>query len=771
MGRLRTLDHIAVMVSDLERSRHFYADLLGLDVKVKVAHGGWAVETMADLPGAAIVEYRTYAPETPGITIDLIEYVSPKSPVGRHAVHHVPSSHICFGVDDLQGLYDRLVTEGVEFVSPPVHWPPDQGSWVVLFLRDPDGNLLELVDLSIGHDVPDGRWALEDDRTDLPGTDYGDPIVRGGSTERGRGRCRRCSEEDDSATSGGEATLRSDRWFKPDTLKAFGHRSRLKQLGLARDEFVGRPVIGILNTWSDITPCHQHFRQRADDVKRGVWSAGGFPLEIPAISLSEPFQKPTTMVYRNLLAIEAEELIRSYPIDGVVLMGGCDKTVPGLVMGALSAALPTIFLPAGPMLRGTWRGQVLGSGTDSWRYWAERRAGAIDRSSWDEIEGRIARSAGHCMTMGTASTMTAAVDALGLTLPGASSIPAVDADHPRMAASCGRRIVQLVREQIRPRDILTTASFENAATTVLALGGSTNAVIHLVAMASRAGCRLSLDRFDELSRATPVIADISPTGRFLMEDFAYAGGLLGLLARIPDLLALGSLTVAGSTLGDEIERAEVFDDEVIRPRDRPVAENRALVVLRGSLAPDGAVIKPHAGDPRLHRHQGPAIVFDDMGELTSRIDDPTLGITEDTVIVLRNAGPVGAGMPEWGMLPLPRALLEKGVRDMVRISDARMSGTSYGTCVLHVAPEAAIGGPLALVHTGDTIRLDVEAGTLDLLVDDRELDARRAAWKPPRSRYDRGYGRLFAEHVEQANTGCDFDFLRAGAPTPEPEIY
>ena len=571
--------------------------------------------------------------------------------------------------------------------------------------------------------------------------------------------------------SPGAVRLRSDRWYGPDTLKAFGHRSRTKQLGFATGEFVGRPVIGILNTWSEITPCHQHFRQRAEDVKRGVWSSGGFPVELPALSLSEPFQKPTTMMYRNLLALEAEELIRSYPLDGVVLMGGCDKTVPGLVMGALSAGLPSIFLPAGPMLRGNWRGRSLGSGTDVWRYWADRQAGLLDDAAWTEIEDGIARSPGHCMTMGTASTMTAAVDALGLTLPGASSIVAVDAGHARMAAGCGRRIVELVREDIRPGTILTPASFENAVVAVLALGGSTNAVIHLVAMAARAGFELSLDRFDELSRATPVIADISPTGRFLMEDFAYAGGLLGLLTRVSDLLSLESLTVSGRTLGTEIATAEVYNDEVIRPRNRPVAGNGALVVLRGSLAPDGAVIKPHAGDPRLLRHEGPAVVFDSMAELSARIDDPSLEITEDSVLVLRNAGPVGAGMPEWGMLPIPRALLAKGVRDMVRISDARMSGTSFGTCVLHVAPEAAVGGPLALVRTGDPIRLDVDARKVDLRVDEGEIAARRAAWVAPPSIYARGYGRLFVDHVGQADTGCDFDFLRAGRPTPEPEIF
>jgi dihydroxy-acid dehydratase len=565
--------------------------------------------------------------------------------------------------------------------------------------------------------------------------------------------------------------LRSDRWYQPDTLRTFTHRSRTKQLGFAADEFVGRPVIAILNTWSDITPCHQHFRERAENVKRGVWSAGGFPLEIPALSLSEPFQKPSTMMYRNLLALETEEIIRSYPIDGAVLMGGCDKTVPGLVMGALSAGVPFVFLPAGPMLRGTWRGRPLGSGTDVWRYWADKRAGRLDDASWTEIEDGIARSAGHCMTMGTASTMTAAVDALGLTLAGASSIPAVDSGHARMAARCGRRVVELVHEGLTPAGFLTPASFDNAVTAVLALGGSTNAVIHLIAMARRAGIELGLDRFDELSRTTPVIADIAPTGRYLMEDFAYSGGLRGLLSRVTDMLALDARTVSGRTLGEELAGAEVYDDEVIRPRDRPVGTSGGLAVLRGSLAPNGAVIKPLAGEERLRSHEGPAVVFDDIADLSERIDGASLDVSENSVLVLRNAGPVAAGMPEWGMLPLPRALLARGVRDMVRISDARMSGTAYGTCVLHVAPEAAVGGPLALVRDGDRIRLNVEARSLDLLVGEEELSRRRADWQPRPPRYVRGYGKLFVQSIGQADVGCDFDFLEAGAPTPEPDIF
>jgi len=567
-------------------------------------------------------------------------------------------------------------------------------------------------------------------------------------------------------------TLRSHRWFGVRDLRSFGHRSRTKQMGFSADDYAGKPVIAILNTWSDANPCHAHFRLRADEVKRGVWQAGGFPLEMPAVSLGETFMKPSTMLYRNLLALEVEELLRANPIDGVILLGGCDKTVPALVMGATTMNLPAIFVPAGPMLRGNWRGQPLASGSDVWKYWAELRAGTIDECAWREIEDGIARTYGTCMTMGTASTMAAAVEALGLTLPGASSIPAADAEHSRMAAAAGRRIVDMVWEDLKPRDLLTIEAFENAVTTVLALGGSTNAIIHLVAMAGRAGATLGLDRFDALSRRTPTMADIRPSGRFLMEDFYYAGGLRALLGRIPDLLHLDSRTVSGGTLGECIGAAEVYDEHVIRPRSEPLAPDGGLAILRGNLAPDGAVIKHGAAEARLHRHTGPAVVFRDYNDLAARIDDPALQVTPDSVLVLQNGGPLGGpGMPEWGMLPIPKKLLAEGVRDMVRISDARMSGTAYGTCVLHVAPESFVGGPLALVRDGDPIELDVPGRRLTLRVGDEELGRRRATWTPPKVIYPRGYGLLYSRHILQADRGCDFDFLQDGAAVPEPEIH
>ena len=566
--------------------------------------------------------------------------------------------------------------------------------------------------------------------------------------------------------------LRSHRWFGPDSLRAFGHRSRIKQMGYSAEDFRGRPVIAILNTWSGIACCHTHFRERAEQVRNGVWSAGGFPLEIPVLSLAEQFQKPSAMMYRNLLAMETEEVLRSYPIDGAVLMGGCDKTTPALVMGAISADLPAVFLPAGPMLRGNWRGQPVGSGTDVWRFWAEREAGELDECAWRELEDGIARSAGHCMTMGTASTMTAAVDALGLTIPGASSIPAVDASHGRMAAACGRAIVELVWEGRKPSTLLTPQSFDNAVITVLALGGSTNAVIHLIAMARRAGVDLSLDRFDALSRSTPVLADIRPGGRYLMEDFYYAGGLLALLSELRDMLELQAMTVANGSIGEACVDADVYDHEVIRPLDRPVSPSGALAILRGSLAPDGAVIKAVAADPALLRHRGPAITFEDQADLEARINDPDLPVTPDSVLVLKRAGPVGApGMPEWGMLPIPRRLLQAGVRDMVRISDARMSGTSYGTCVLHVAPESAVGGPLAFVRDGDEVELDVPNRRLDLLVPEDELARRRANFTAAPPAGLSGYGELFVQHVTQANLGCDFDFLERREGVEEPVIH
>ncbi len=566
--------------------------------------------------------------------------------------------------------------------------------------------------------------------------------------------------------------LRSHRWFGKDDLRSFGHRSRAKQAGFSADDIGGKPVIAILNTWSDANPCHAHFRNRAEEIKRGIWQAGGFPMEIPVLTLGETLMKPSTMLYRNLLAMEAEEALRSYPADGVILMAGCDKTVPALVMGATSANLPALLVPAGPMLRGNWRGQILGSGTDVWKYWAERRAGTLDECSWREMEDGIARSFGTCMTMGTASTMAAAVDALGLTLPGASSIPAADSSHSRMASASGRRIVEMVWEDLKPRDILTTEAFENAVTAAMALGGSTNAIIHLIAMAGRAGASLDLDRFDALSRRTPFLANIRPSGQFLMEDFYYAGGLRGLLDRLRDCLHTGCMTVNGQTLGRNLDEAVVCNDEVIAPRDRPLGPEGGVAVLRGNLAPNGAVIKHTAADRRLLEHAGPAVVFRNYNDLEARIDDPLLPVTADSVLVLQDGGPLGApGMPEWGMLPIPKKLLAEGVRDMVRISDARMSGTSYGTCVLHVAPESFVGGPLAFVRDGDIIELSVAERRLTLHVPDEELARRRAEWTPREVPYPRGFGRMYAQHVTQADRGCDFDFLEGTAPIPEPEIH
>ena len=566
--------------------------------------------------------------------------------------------------------------------------------------------------------------------------------------------------------------LRSHRWYGANDLRSFGHRSRTAQMGYTRDDYAGKPVIAVINTWSEINPCHTHFRQRAEEVKRGIWQAGGFPIEMPAMSLSEPFQKPTTMLYRNLLAMETEELLRSYPADGCVLMGGCDKTTPALLMGAFSMNLPAIFMPAGPMLRGDFQGRFLGSGSDTWKYWAELRAGNITEEEWRGVEDGIARSPGHCMTMGTASTMTSAVEALGLTLPGAASIPAPDSRHAQMAALTGRRIVDMVWEDVKPLDIADARAFANAVTAVLALGGSTNALVHLVALARRAGVPLDIDRFDALARTVPVLANVRPAGKYLMEDFYYAGGLPALLAALGDLVDGAAPTVNGRTLGENIAGAKAWNDDVIRPRANPLVPRDGLAVLRGNLAPGGAVIKPPAMEARLQKHVGRAVVFASYDDMAARIDDPALDVDADSVIVLQNAGPRGApGMPEWGQLPIPQKLLKQGVRDMVRISDARMSGTSYGACVLHVTPESFVGGPLALVRDGDRISLDVPARKLEILVDEAELARRRAAWKPPAPHFDRGFGALYQDHVTQADQGCDFDFLLASAATPDPEIH
>ncbi len=570
-------------------------------------------------------------------------------------------------------------------------------------------------------------------------------------------------------------SLRSRRWFGPADLRSFGHRSRAMQMGYAPEEWTGKPVIAIVNTWSDLQPCHSHFKTRVEDVKRGILMAGGFPVELPALSVSESFVKPTTMLYRNMLAMETEELLRSHPVDGAVLMGGCDKTTPGLLLGATSMNIPAIFFPAGPMLRGNWQGKVLGSGSDSWKYWDELRAGKITDQDWLGVEGGIARSYGTCMTMGTASTMTAIAEAVGMVLPGGSSIPAADAGHIRLASESGRRIVDMVWEDLTPQRIQTRPAFENAIAVAMAMGCSTNAIIHLIAMARRAGQDIGLDDFERYSRQVPVIGNVRPTGNtYLMEDFFYAGGIRALMNEIRGHLHLDCLTVSGRTLGEVIDGARVYNPDVIRTTANPIYGEGSLAVLRGNLAPDGCVIKPAAMEQRFLKHSGPAVVFDDYPSMKKAVDDESWDITADHVMVLRNAGPQGGpGMPEWGMLPMPKALLKQGHRDMLRMSDARMSGTSYGACVLHVAPEAYIGGPLALLRTGDIVTLDVEARTIDMAVSPEELERRRAEWRAPERRFERGYGWVFTQHIQQADLGCDFDFLRTdfGAPVPEPVIY
>jgi len=567
--------------------------------------------------------------------------------------------------------------------------------------------------------------------------------------------------------------LRSHRWFGPDDLRSFGHRSRMLQMGLAREDFMGKPVIAVINTWSEINCCHTHLRERAAEVKRGVWQAGGIPIEMPAMTLAEAFERPSPMLHRNFLAMEVEQVLRHHPFDGAVLLGGCDKTTPALLMGAASMNIPAIFVPAGPMLRGNWHGETLGSGSDSWKYWAELRAGTITRQDWQEIEEGIARSPGLCMTMGTGMTMTSLAEVLGMALPGSSSIPAPDANHPRMASASGRRIVEMVWEDLRPRDIMTARAFENATVALMALGGSTNAFVHLVGMAGRCGVDLSLKSFDDASHKVPVILNLRPSGQYLAEDWYYAGGLRAALNVIRHALHLDCLTVDGRTLGAAIEGARVYNNDVIRPLDNPIYPEGGTAVLYGNLAPDGAVIKPAAMDPRFLRHAGPALVYEDYNHMAAETDREDLDVTPDHVIVLKNGGPKGGpGMPEWGMLPIPRKLLKQGVRDMLRISDSRMSGTSYGACVLHVSPESYVGGPLALVKNGDIIEIDVANRRLDLGIPEAELAARRAAWRPPESRFPRGYVRMYQDHVTQADKGCDFDFLEfSEREDPEPEIH
>ncbi|MEJ7688633.1 MAG: L-arabinonate dehydratase [Variovorax sp.] len=570
--------------------------------------------------------------------------------------------------------------------------------------------------------------------------------------------------------------LRSQRWLDNNDFRTFNHRSRFMQMGYDSKDWQGKPLVAILNSWSEYNPCHMHFRQRVDDVKRGVLQAGGFALEMPTMSLNDAIVKPSALLYRNMMAMEVEEMIRCYPVDAVVLMGGCDKTTPAMLLGATSADVPAIFLPAGPMLRGNSRGRTLGSGSDAFKSWDDRRSGLITEPEWDSIISGIARSPGTCMTMGTASTMTAIAEALGMALPGASSVPAVDAGHQRMSAEVGRRIVEMARRPAPPQ-IQTRNAFLNAITVAMAMGCSTNAIIHVIAMARRAGrTDVGLDDFDALSRTVPVIANIRPNGTssYLMEDFYYAGGLPALMKRLSPHLHMDEKTVSGQTVGENIAAAQVYDDDVIRTLDNAVYNEGSLAVLRGNIAPDGCVIKPSAMSEKFLRHSGPAVVFDNYPSLKKMLDDEHADITEDHVIVLRNAGPKGGpGMPEWGMVPVPVRLLKQGVRDMLRISDARMSGTSYGACVLHVAPEAHVGGNLALVKTGDLITVDVPNRRIHMAVSDEELARRRREWKAPAARFGRGYGWMFSQHILQANEGCDMDFLQTqfGESAGEPDIF
>jgi dihydroxy-acid dehydratase len=555
--------------------------------------------------------------------------------------------------------------------------------------------------------------------------------------------------------------LRSARWFADREEQAFQNRAALRSMGLNPDDFVGKPVIGIANSWSDLNNCNANLRELAEAVKRGVLLEGGLPLEFPTISLGEEFMKPSAMLYRNLMAMDVEETLRANPIDGVVLLCNCDKTTPAQLMAAASADLPAIQLNGGPRAISHFHGEPIGSGTDLWRYSDERRAGRLSDADWRDLEACYGCGAGACNTMGTASTMTSLSEALGMMLPGTASIPATDARRIQAATATGRRIVRMVHEDLRPSKILTEAAFDNAIRALLALGGSTNAVVHLIAMAGRRNLRLPLSRFDELARTTPFLVNLMPSGQHLMDRFHAAGGLSAVLAEIRDLLNLDSLTVTGKTLGENIARARSFDREVIRRRDQPLAENGALAVLTGNLAPRGAVIKVSAASPKLMKHRGRAIVFHDYEDLLARINDPSLPVDANSVLVLQYSGPKGVpGFPEWGSIPIPTKLLQAGVTDVVRISDSRMSGTAFGTVVLHVTPEAAAGGLIGLVQDGDEIELDVVARSLQLLVDESELSRRRTAWQPRPIKHLRGYPRLYIDHVLQADEGCDFDFLR-----------
>ncbi|MFE2726671.1 IlvD/Edd family dehydratase [Kitasatospora sp. NPDC059327] len=559
--------------------------------------------------------------------------------------------------------------------------------------------------------------------------------------------------------------LRSSTWWDDPAKAGFIARHHMRQLGLTRDQLRGKPVVGICNSWSELTPCNAHLRVLAESVRRGITATGGLALEFPTMSIGEPLMRPTSMLFRNLMSMDVEETVRANPLDAVVLLGGCDKTLPAQLMGAVSVDLPTIALSGGPMLTGRFRGETVGSGTDIWRMSEDRRAGRITQADFDEFEGCLARSAGHCMTMGTASTMGSVTEALGLSLPGAAALPAADARRAQLAEQSGARAVELAREGLRPSHILTPTAFTNAITVNAAVGGSTNAVLHLLAIAGRAGVPVTLDDFDTIGRNVPLLADLMPSGRFLMEDFAYAGGLPALMTELGDLLDRTALTVTGRTLGDNLEGHRTWNREVIRTIDNPVQPaDSGTAVLRGNLAPGGAVVKQSAASPHLLRHRGPALVFDSIEDYLTAADDPDLPADADTVLVVRNLGPRGyPGMPELGNLPLPAKLLTQGVTDMVRISDARMSGTAYGTVILHVAPEAAAGGPLALVRTGDTIELDTPARTLHLDVDDAELTARQTDWTPPTRPADRGWTRLYTDHVLQADQGADLGFLVGGS--------
>jgi dihydroxy-acid dehydratase len=560
--------------------------------------------------------------------------------------------------------------------------------------------------------------------------------------------------------------LRSARWFGGRDLPGFIHRASLHAEGISRSALAGRPVVGICNSWSELVNCNLHFRSLAEAVKRGVLLAGGLPLEFPTISLGENLMKPTAMLFRNLMAMDVEECIRAYPLDAVVLLGGCDKTVPAQLMGAASADVPAIMITGGPSQAAWFRGRQLGAGTDLWHYVDELRAGRMTEAEFDELEAASTTSVGHCNEMGTASTMASLVEALGMCLPGTASIPAVDAARVRAAEATGSRAVELAREELRPSRILTAEAFDNAITLLMAIGGGTNAVIHLLALAGRVDVPLTLERFHELSKRTPLLANVRPSGEHLVEQLHHAGGIRAVLSELAQLLHGDALTVTGTSLADGFAGAEALDRDVIAPFSEPLAAEGGIAVVRGSLAPDGALIKRSAATPGLLVHRGPALVFEDIYDVAARIDDPSLDITADSVLVLRNAGPKGGpGMPEWGQLPIPKKLLARGVTDMVRISDARMSGTAFGTVVLHVAPEAAAGGPLRAVQDGDPIVLDVDAERLDLDIPAAEVERRLDELGPAEPKYRRGYGALYVEHVLQANEGCDFDFLRGRGET------